>query len=214
MDFEKLKNEIEESVANEPVEPVALSKNQIRHPVDGLRRRWKLEIVIHLLILLVLLFDVAFMSPLHELPNAVFLICLSVVTFMTFAWFIKTIRFLHRTSDFTADTVRAVDEFIWEARLTLESQIAYSIAGCTLLPIALFALFTGDAAGERIYGEGLFDRVFLLKLEGIGWLWLLLGYSVCMFVLCYFSEWWFRRTYKRFVSPLEDIAKSLREGSG
>jgi len=209
MDFEKLKLEIDESASVEPAPVVSLDlRRATRHPVDGLRQKWKWEIAIQLLCI-PLLFSLPLGTPMRELPRAVFLISATLIAFLTLIYLFKTVRFLRKSSDFTANTARALDQFIWEARMTIELQISYSIAGCTLLPIALFALLAGDESGERLYGDGFFERVFLLRLQGLEWLWLILVYLGCMFVLYYMMDSWYRRSYNKFISPLEDISRSL-----
>lgn len=205
MNLENLKDDITQSADQAIIDKPQL-KNRASDLVQVIRSTMQAEILIQLIVL-AFLFCTPFILPFAELPRAVFFIFTFIIGLMTLSYCIVLFKFLRQTSDLTANTRNVLTNFIFEAKISVSSYIAYVVAGCSMLPILVFTLYTGTSL--NFAASDTFEKWFLLRLSGWEFAQLIACFLTNVLGSFLVTKYWAQFCYGRHIRKLERLVQEL-----
>jgi len=212
MNFDKIKNQMNESVENLPDKEykIDLTKGQ-NNPVQMIRKNMRKEILMQLVgIIILLVYPFIRQYELVPLAKSTYLIFMSLSALMIFLYVAKLALFLKKTSNYSVNTKDAIKDYIYEIKLTLESYKAYVISSTLLMPFPILALLRGNlGTNENALTE--FEKWFTLDLNVYETIFLICTYIGLSFLFYWITNLWTNKLYGKHVIELENIVKDLGE---
>ncbi len=212
MNFEDLKKAIDEDANKQPSANLKINFTKGKNnPVSIIRRNMLTEIII-LLVGAVIFLGVPLRYELSEKAEAIYIISMFISVLMLIACAIRFSLFLKNTLPFTLDTVSSLNQFIFDAKMTLEVYKSFSISASLLIPVPVSALVTGNIH-SALYRPGLFEKWLFLNLNSSEIIGLISAYLLCITLLYFTTIWWTRFMYGKHLSTLTDLLKKIDETS-
>jgi len=212
MNFDDIKKEMNDSVANIPSKPNTIDlKKGKNNPIYMIRKNMIEEVIVTAIAMIVFLafpfFSDLKMSP---LAKSTYLILMTLTTIMIGLYVVKLICFLRRVSKFEMNTKDAIKDYIYEIKLTLESYKAYVIASSLLVPIPSFAIISSQYGSDDISVLN-FEKWMTLQINTKETLILILSYLAFGVFVYLTITLWSRFLYGKHVKNLEAILQNLGE---
>ena len=206
MNFEEIKNKMNEEIKQEETKAPSIDlKRGKNNPVEMIRSNMRKEIVTQLICIVIFL-SYPLVVDMLALNEAVYYIFMFITSLMTIGYIIKLGLFLKKTQNFDTNTKTAIQNFVFEAKLTLEVYKSFIIAGSLLLPVPVFALLSGNINADGLVN---FERWFLLEISSVEMVSLIIGYLVLAIFIYFVTVAWAKLMYGKYLRTLECLIDDL-----
>ena len=206
MSFEQIRKQLDHMVEQRPL-PIINQSHRGLDPLSRICRMMNFETWTQLCCLVVfLLFPV--ITPMMELPRAVYFIATFGIGMLTLAYLLRFNSFRFRNANHSNTSV-ALNRVVCDAKQTIECYESFCIAGCVLLPVSFFALLSGNVYFDEAIRPGFFSEVFLLRMPFWSIVLVFMIYALSCLISIWVTRFWSRRCYGKQIERIEETLFEL-----
>ncbi|MFD1551449.1 hypothetical protein DNU06_13395 [Putridiphycobacter roseus] len=209
MNFDNIKAAMDADADQKDNIKIDLGKGP-HNPVALIRRNMRIEILTQLIgVIIFLIAPFTFLS-LDPKPQAIYLIFIFIISVMILLYTLKLSLFLREVDPMTNSTTKLLQQFIYKAKLTLQVYKSFMLASTLLIPVAVFALITGNINGQY-HNPTLFEKWIYLAISGTELSLLIIGYLLLAGAFYYMTISWTKTMYGKHLTALEILLNNLEE---
>jgi len=180
------------------------------NPVASIRRNMRTEIITQLLGVIIFLAAPFTFIYMDKKPEAIYLIFMFMTCVMIMVYTVRLSLFLKEVDPMTNSTRDTIQNFMYKAKMTLQVYKSFVLASTLILPVPVFALLTGNTAGE-LYNPALFEKWLFLDITNLELSLLIVGYLVLAAGFYFMTIGWTKYMYGKHILALETLLDNLEE---
>lgn len=205
MNFDEIRIVLNQEKVNIEIPSSIRNLQESKLPIQVIRRRMLIEITA-LLIAILVSFSAPFFVELEPFAEKVYFVSILLGAVINLGYIWKMNQFLKKTNQMTVNTKDAIQQYIYDLKLTLKIYKTASFFGSLFLLIGAVAIYIGKTKG----GEILYNWMTLtISISNI--LILLLGIMISVFSIYALVSFCTNQLYGKYLAKLTGILKTFEE---